>query len=661
MKNVIRFISVLVLIIVTYPALAQVDINSDTVKAWADDLFSQSLEEKRLSGAIITVVRDSEVIFSRGYGYADYAAKTVINPDKTRFMIGSITKTFTATAVAQLMDRGLIDSLDDPANKYLKRDTLPQVDGKDITLKELITHTAGFGNITFHLSNDKEIAYPLSAEDVAARRPPLVRKPGGRPVYSNYSTAMIGVIIEDITGQTLKDYFLENIFTPLGMINTELNMSIHPSENQAAPYVFYPNGDAEAQVYYNIHPFFSSIGAITSTAEDMAKYMTAQMEEGRGGVSPLKISPAIFKQLHGRLAGVTPEAQGYGMIFMTDDWAGVRGYGHGGDYPGFHSIMWILPEMNAAVFFSLMAEYPSPPFIEGIVGSDRMKVNTENPVEEPLTNVGTLAEFLIHFVGPDSPLRTEERLDTDALVGNYRHEYRAYGTMEEVLDLFNGYEGVTTVEKLGEDKILINGEWPYTQVAKGVFWNSNLESSKSSQFTSSALMVFTWDPDEGKYYLTPRFTVDPFLQVGMFENPRFYTNLLIIGLILALTGLLAFAWRKSSNKVEIYTRIMAVFLPFLILAVPLVLLIGYPEGESVSTHLLLGNSSRYIAAAILSNILLMMTVVLLVLSILSWRRRFWGSGIRAVLSRFHLNLITVGGILATAVYLFINFVGWHLP
>ena len=268
---------------------------------------------------------------------------------------------------------------------------------------------------------------------------------------------------------------------------------------------------------------------------------------------------------------------------------------------------------------------------------------------------------MIHFIGPDSPVNTDERFDTDTLVGNYRHEYRAYGTMEEVLDLFNGYEGVTTVEKLGEDEILINGEWPYTQVAKGIFWNSDLESSKSGQFTNSALMVFTWDPDEAKYYLTPRFTVDPFLQVGMFENPRFYTNLLIVGLILALTGLMAFAWRKSSNKAQRYARIIAVSLPFLILAVPLVLLIGYPEGESVSTHLLLGNSSRYIAAAVLSNILLVLTVVLFVLSILSWRKRFRGSGIRAVLSRIHLSLITLGGILATTAYLFINFIGWHLP
>ena len=153
-KNLHKFLCIPVLLLMTFPAVAQVEINRDTVKEWSDDFFSQSLAEKRLSGAVISVVKDGELIFSKGYGYADYEAKTLIDPNKTQFMIGSTTKTFTATAFAQLMDRGLIDSLDDPANKYLKRDTLPKVDGKDITMRQLITHTAGFGNITFHISTD---------------------------------------------------------------------------------------------------------------------------------------------------------------------------------------------------------------------------------------------------------------------------------------------------------------------------------------------------------------------------------------------------------------------------------------------------------------------------------------------------------------------------
>jgi len=646
----------------TSTAVAQLEINHETVTQWADDFFDQSLAEKRLSGAVISVVKDRELIFSKGYGYADYAAKTPVDPDKTQFMIGSTTKTFTATAFAQLMDRGLIDSLDDPANKYLKRDTLPTVDGKDITLRQLITHTAGFGNITFHISNDKDFDYPLSAEEVTGRRPPIVRKPGKRLVYSNYSTTMIGIIVEDIIGQPLDEYFQENIFAPLGMSDTELNMSIHPSENQATPYVFYPGGEAEKVDYYNIHPFFSAVGAITSTANDMAKYMLAQMEEGSGETSPLNISPDTFKQLHEPMVNNHPDTQGFGMIFMTDTWGTIKGYGHGGDYPGFHSIMWMMPELNTAVFFCLMAEYPSPPIMEGIMGSERLTPDPDHPVEDPLTNVGSMAEFLIHFIGPDIPLRNEGRLNVDDLVGSYRHEYRAYGTMEEILDMFNGVEGVPNIEKAGENAIFVNGVGPYEQVGEGVFWNADLEISRSGSFGQSALIAFSWDKDEERYFVTPRFGgIDPFVQLGTLDNPRFYDQLLMIGLLLSLTGLLAFTWTKPQQNNEKWARRIAFVLPFVIIAIPLSLLVGYPQGESVVSHLMLGNHSRYIVAAILSNLLLLLTLAQLYFVWNAWKGRYWGDGMRAMATRIHASLIALAAVLATTAYWFYNFVGFNLP
>ena len=660
-KNLHRFLCILVLLLMTFPAVAQMEISRDTVKEWADDFFSQSLAEKRLSGAVISVVKDGELIFSKGYGYADYEAKTQIDPDKTQFMIGSTTKTFTATAFAQLMDRGLIDSLDDPANKYLKRDTLPKVDGKDITLKQLITHTAGFGNITFHISTDEDLEYPLSAEEITSRRPPIVRKPGGRFVYSNYSTTMIGVIVEDITGQALDEYFQENIFDPLGMSDTELNISMQPSENQAKPYVFYPSGEAEAVEYINIHPFFSAVGAITSTADDMAKYMIAQMEEGGGETSPLKISPETFRKLHGTMVRNHPDTQGFGMIFMTDTWGNEDGYGHGGDYPGFHSIMWLFPDRNVGLFFSLMAEYPGPPIMEGILGSERMTPDPDHPVGDPITNVGTAAEFLIHFLGPDIPLVNDGRLNVDDLAGSYRHEYRAYGTMEEVLDMFNGVEGVSTIEKAGENEILVNGKGPFAQVGKGVFWNADLESFASGSFGDSALIAFSWDEDEQRYFVTPRFAIDPFVKLGTFDNPRFYNRLLMIGLLLALTGLLAFAWKKPQRKGEKWARRIAFVLPFVIIAIPLSLLMGYPQGESVGSHLMLGNQSRYIVASLLTNFLLLMTLAQVYLAWNAWKGNYWGDGTRAAVTRIHASLIAIAAILATTAYWFYNFVGFNLP
>ena len=643
------------------PAMAQVEINRENVKEWADDFFGQSLSEKRLSGAVISVVKDGDIIFSQGYGYKDYMAKTPIDPNKTRFMIGSTTKTFTATAFAQLMERGLISSLDDPANKYLKRDTLPKVDGKDITLRQLITHTAGFGNITFHLSMDEEVPYPLSAEEIQRRRPPIVRKPGGRFVYSNYSTTMIGVIIEDITGQPLDEYMKENIFDPLGMNDSELNISTQPSENQAVPYAFFPNGDAQAVRYFNIHPFFSAVGAITSTANDMAKYMTAQMEEGRGASNPLKISPELFHLMHARMVSNHPDSQGFGMIFMNDTWGKTQGYGHGGDYPGFHSIMWMMPQSKTAIFFSLMAEHPNAPVMEGIFGSERLTKKPDQRVEPPLTNVGSMAEFLRYFFGDDIPLRNDERLDVDELVGQYRHEYRAYGTMEEILDMLNGPEGVATVEKAGENEILINGKGPYRQVGKGVFWNGELESYRSGQFGDSALMAFSWDADEQRYFATPRFAIDPFVQLGTFDNPRFYDQLLLIGLFIAFTGFLTFAWKKSQKASEKYAKLIAVILPIIIISVPLSLMVGYGDGESVASHLLLGNSSHYIVGALLSNILFLMTLAQVYFAYSAWKESYWGEGVRATLSRIHLRLIAIAACLATITYWFYNFVGFNIP
>jgi len=101
----------------TVTAQPAVEMTPATVEAWADALFAKAQEGKRYSGAVVSFVQDGEIAFSKGYGYADYVAGTPVDPAATTFRIGSITKTFTATAIAQLIDRGMIGSLDDAANQ----------------------------------------------------------------------------------------------------------------------------------------------------------------------------------------------------------------------------------------------------------------------------------------------------------------------------------------------------------------------------------------------------------------------------------------------------------------------------------------------------------------------------------------------------------------
>src|SRR5262245_31933392 len=100
---------------------ARPKLDAATIERWADETFWRILEERRISSLAIAVTQGDNVIFKKGYGYADWTARTAVNPDTSQFRIASLSKTFIGTAIAQLLERKKIASLDDPVNKYLKR------------------------------------------------------------------------------------------------------------------------------------------------------------------------------------------------------------------------------------------------------------------------------------------------------------------------------------------------------------------------------------------------------------------------------------------------------------------------------------------------------------------------------------------------------------
>ena len=653
--------SMLLLLLWASPGFAQLKPTAGEIRSWADHLFLKAFDEHRYSGAIVTVVKDGEILFNQGYGYADYATKTPVDPRLTQFRIGSATKTFTATAIAQLMEQGLIGSLDDPANKYLKRDTLPTYNGDEITLRQLLTHSAGFANRTFNLGTDDDYEVPLSADIVQAQRTRIVRAPGGRSVYSNYGTAMLGIIVEDISGIGIAEYFERHIFIPLGMSHTILNISPEPTQGLATPYVFYPSGEAVAVPHWGIHPFFAPIGSINSTGQDMARYMAAHLKAGRDGISPLNISPEGFSRMHIRIHGNHPEVQGYGMIFMTDEWAGHQGFGHGGDWFGFHSMMWMLPDSQFGIFFSLMAEGASPSFEEQIFGSPRMVPNEFDPVLPPLTNVGVAIDFLAHFFGPDNTSQGKARVDVDTLVGAYRHEYRAYDTLESFLDLVSGPGAVMDVEKQGDDALSINGKGPYQQLASGVFWNPDFQAGPDGSFIDSAIWVFSWDEDEQTWFMMPRYGgIDPYVKVNALNNPALYGQFIAFGLLVLLTGLIAVFWHSDSltDRLAKYSAIAA---PLGLIMMVGFLMVGYEDGDSPVAQLLLGRNVRFTLAALSANLVAISAVVLLVTSTLSWRR--WGqiTGWRVIAKHLHLTILAIAAMAVVAGLNFVNFIGFYLP
>ena len=128
-------------------AMAEVQeakLQPSAIQKWADEVFTRIVAEHRVSGLGFTIVRGDKVLFTKGYGFEDIAAKKRFDPDVTRTRIASTTKQFIGVSVAQLLERGQIASLDDPVNKYLKRFQLPKNDGEDVLIWDLLTHRGGF-------------------------------------------------------------------------------------------------------------------------------------------------------------------------------------------------------------------------------------------------------------------------------------------------------------------------------------------------------------------------------------------------------------------------------------------------------------------------------------------------------------------------------------
>jgi CubicO group peptidase (beta-lactamase class C family) len=237
-------------------------------------------------GLAVGVVRNGRLEFFYGHGLADIASNARVSED-TVFRIGSITKTFTAIAVLQLWEQGLVD-LDVPANDYLRAYRLvPAIAAhRPATVRQLLTHTAGLPQLVY----PSRAFRPILGETVRfGQRLPtlaefyrgglqLVAEPGTRHTYSNHGFATLGQIVEDVSGEPLDRYFREHLFEPLGMADTDLLRSERVRSCLATGYALRSDGP---------HPVSDcdvvtvGAGSIYSTTRDMARYVSALLGGAR--------------------------------------------------------------------------------------------------------------------------------------------------------------------------------------------------------------------------------------------------------------------------------------------------------------------------------------------------------------------------------------------
>jgi CubicO group peptidase (beta-lactamase class C family) len=199
--------------------IAPIPLERGDLEAFFDGALGLQLEERHIAGAVVAVTVGDKVVFQKGYGYADVDKRQRVDPETTMFRVGSITKTFTWTAVMQLVEQGKLD-LNTDVNKYLKDFQVPATFSQPVTLKDCMTHTPGFEDSVIGLFAHKADAVKPLAQVLHEQFPTRVRPPGVLASYSNHATALSGLVVASVAGKSWEEYVEDAILKPLGMQHT---------------------------------------------------------------------------------------------------------------------------------------------------------------------------------------------------------------------------------------------------------------------------------------------------------------------------------------------------------------------------------------------------------------------------------------------------------
>ncbi len=322
------------------------DMTAADVGAFLDGFMPMQLQRENIAGAVVLVVKNGQVLFAKGYGYSDVDKKTSVSVDATLFRPGSISKLFTWTAVMQLVEQGKLD-LDRDVNSYLDF-KIPATYSQPITLRNIMTHTPGFEEQIKDLISEEGAPTTTLKEHLTRHMPERIFPPGTTPAYSNYGAALAGYIVERVSGRPFNDYVAENIFQPLGMTRSTF---VQPLPPELKPFMSggYEVGSGKARPFELIAE--APAGALSATAADLARFMTAHLQEGALGNARI-LRPETARQMHSRQLALNPALNGMCLGFYEESRNGHRIIGHGGDTVYFHSDLHLMLDAGIGFFVS---------------------------------------------------------------------------------------------------------------------------------------------------------------------------------------------------------------------------------------------------------------------------------------------------------------------
>jgi CubicO group peptidase (beta-lactamase class C family) len=326
------------------PEASPHSLDKPDLEAFFDGIIPLQLERSDVSGATVLVMKDAQTLLQKGYGFADWEKKTPVDPATTAFRLASISKLFTWISVMQLVEQHKLD-LDTDVNTYLDFQIRPAF-AKPITLRNLMTHTAGFEEVNRDLLfTNAKFKLPLR-QFLIENQPNRLFPPGVIPAYSNYGVGLGGYIVEHTSGQPFEQYVSEHIFQPLGMIHSGFE---EPLPSQIAPSEGYRSTDKKPIGFEIFLP--GPAGGVSSSAADMGRFAQALFNggelEGKRILQPETLAAMWTPQFRASDA-LAPICMGFYQTWRN----GLRFIGHDGDLIAFHSMFHLEPQKKLLLFVS---------------------------------------------------------------------------------------------------------------------------------------------------------------------------------------------------------------------------------------------------------------------------------------------------------------------
>jgi CubicO group peptidase (beta-lactamase class C family) len=508
------------------------------LEAYVDGVVRDRMAREHIAGVTIAVVQNGQVVLKKGYGVASLKDARKVDPDKTLFRVGSISKTFTWIALMNEVEAGRM-RLDTPINIYLPEKLQLKDQGKKtpVRLRDLMTHTAGFEDRALGQLFERDARRERSLElYLRQERPNRVREPGLLPAYSNYGVGLAGAALANVTGQPFETVIANQVIFPAGLTHTTFRENRPWRDDLPAPMA--PALAADLSDGFRWTPLgfqteapefighIAPAGAASSTAGDMARYMTLLLNggtiDGKTVFSP-KTSAAFRTSMYRPAEG----APGWNAGFMDIPLpGGHRGFGHAGATLWFHSNMVMVPELGLGVFVA---------------------VNTDTGADLPASLPATIIE---RFYAPRPEIPAPSRITFDqakAYEGQFLTTRRAYGGLEGFIDRLIGEANVRAAP---------DGRLTLTLDGRSSQWTATDQPDTFAPITGAGLLVFQREDGRVTRFFSP-MGVAAFERIGFPHEPGLLKLLAVLTALAAIATLIGVATRDRRESRQTPTQARA--------------------------------------------------------------------------------------------------------